>query len=271
MPRAIGDTLMGRLAIRGASTTLALVLTSIAAIPPGYAAPASAARLPVASPSATVGVVAGCVKKRTGVLRILKSPTKDCRRGEKRITWNQTGAAGPIGPAGATGPTGATGQALSVRAADGTVIGSLAGMLPLFAAAVPIFLVLRDGGVWYYLNDGSLMTSSLYTGGAQTVKFTDNGCSGTPSFFTGVPSIPVNLGLAMQGSGRIVTRTNAGVFAAYKIQAQVGTTIAAPTQLYARDGAGACMADVGLVNSGSLWALTAVTPPPSFSGPLTVG
>ncbi|MHB8234666.1 MAG: hypothetical protein ACYDHT_08435 [Solirubrobacteraceae bacterium] len=59
------------------------------------------------------GTLRACVNEE-GVIRLLK-PGKACKRGQKSVSWNQTGpagakgATGAAGPAGATGPGGATG------------------------------------------------------------------------------------------------------------------------------------------------------------------
>ena len=60
-----------------------------------------------------------CVAKAGGA-RLVASGR--CRRGEKAVTWNQTGATGapgPIGPAGDAGPAGAAGAGGSPGAAGG--------------------------------------------------------------------------------------------------------------------------------------------------------
>src|SRR6266536_1207476 len=55
------------------------------------------------------GVVHGCYKTATGLLRVVDSDAGAmCQSGETMLNWNQTG---PQGPAGATGATGATGPA----------------------------------------------------------------------------------------------------------------------------------------------------------------
>lgn len=59
------------------------------------------------------GTLHACANEE-GVIRLLK-PGKTCKRGQKSVSWNQTGpagakgATGAAGPAGATGPVGATG------------------------------------------------------------------------------------------------------------------------------------------------------------------
>ena len=60
------------------------------------------------------GVINACMQKRTGRLRVVSSPGA-CRKGERPLSWNAQGpagppgATGPSGPAGAPGPPGVTG------------------------------------------------------------------------------------------------------------------------------------------------------------------
>ena len=52
-------------------------------------------------------VLRGCVDKRSGALRIVKSGRK-CAKGETVVKWNQKGPVGATGAAGAPGAAGAT-------------------------------------------------------------------------------------------------------------------------------------------------------------------
>jgi hypothetical protein len=55
-------------------------------------------------------VIRACANKRTGALRLAGK----CRRSERSVSWNQTGAQGPrglVGPTGAGGPAGPGGTA----------------------------------------------------------------------------------------------------------------------------------------------------------------
>ena len=49
-----------------------------------------------------------CANKATGVLRLLAKGK--CTAKEDKVTWNQTGVAGPVGPAGPAGAAGAKGE-----------------------------------------------------------------------------------------------------------------------------------------------------------------
>ena len=48
--------------------------------------------------------VKACVKKSTGELRILTGSKTKCKKGWKKISWNQKGDTGPQGNQGAQGP-----------------------------------------------------------------------------------------------------------------------------------------------------------------------
>lgn len=57
------------------------------------------------------GTIRGCVSKK-GQLTVLKKGKKKCRKGQRALSWNQTGRAGAPGQNGSTGPPGpATGPA----------------------------------------------------------------------------------------------------------------------------------------------------------------
>jgi hypothetical protein len=55
------------------------------------------------------GRITGCVNKRSGAARIV-APGKKCKRGEKRINWNQRGPDGVRGAEGVRGPEGPPGS-----------------------------------------------------------------------------------------------------------------------------------------------------------------
>src|SRR5690349_2599042 len=61
------------------------------------------ARIPSSS-----GAITACYSTKTGAARIIDS-AKKCKRGEKKINWNQTGKTGATGQTGPAGPTGAAG------------------------------------------------------------------------------------------------------------------------------------------------------------------
>jgi hypothetical protein len=61
---------------------------------------------------ATTNRLRACVRRRTGIMRMLSGPRQRCRRGERLVTWNvqgPAGAPGPAGPQGTPGPGGPQG------------------------------------------------------------------------------------------------------------------------------------------------------------------
>ena len=55
------------------------------------------------------GVITGCYARSDGNLRIIDE-SRSCRRGEARLTWNESGAQGPAGEAGPQGEQGPQGE-----------------------------------------------------------------------------------------------------------------------------------------------------------------
>ncbi len=68
----------------------------------------------VRAPSRT-GRISACFVARSGHIRLVNSTTR-CRRGERKLTWNQRGPAGVRGPAGATGRAGSKGTSFDANA-----------------------------------------------------------------------------------------------------------------------------------------------------------
>ena len=77
----------------------------------------SATGLAVAAIPDSNGVIHSCYSKSNGSLRVVKG-TK-CRKGEKKLKWNQQGETGPPGPRGAPGAAGPPGAAGTPGAAAG--------------------------------------------------------------------------------------------------------------------------------------------------------
>jgi hypothetical protein len=68
----------------------------------------------VAASPAGAATIHTCVSKKSGAMRIVSARAK-CRGGERKLSWNSSGAAGPAGPGGASGAPGAAGK----QGADG--------------------------------------------------------------------------------------------------------------------------------------------------------
>lgn len=81
----------------------------------------------VSSITGSSDVIKGCVAKKGGALRVVKSGK--CKKGESAVSWNKTGengAGGATGSAGAAGATGATGPA-GADGSSATINGVAAG------------------------------------------------------------------------------------------------------------------------------------------------
>ena len=219
--------------------------------------------------TANAATITGCVNKKTGELRIRqgKAAKKKCPKGWKKLRWNTKGAAGKQGLPGVNGTNGAAGQSglVNLKDATGAVVGQLLGVFPEGGA---IYIVLRDGGYWFYLGSGQLY-------GLFTPKFKANDCSGT-AYLTNSSTSDFSAAqfvALIGGPFRVVFRTlNMGTFgtpSAYK--ANGATEPATAVQLYDRDNTtGTCGAS-GSPFTGTLAALDPVQAPPDFTGPLTIG
>jgi hypothetical protein len=209
----------------------------------------------------------GCVKKKTGELRIRSSAKKKCPKGWKKIHWNTAGPAGKQGLPGTNGTSGVNGLPgpnISVKDASGAVVGQLLGVFPEGGA---IYVVLRDGGIFFYLGSGQLFSF----GTSPTFNATD--CSGTAYVRVSSGFTTAMFAALIGGPFRIVFRTvSAGTFG--PPTAWKGTSSSesvTSTQLYRRNSTtGVCETD-GPVFTGDLVALDQVTAPPDFTGPLTIG
>ncbi|MDR9372509.1 hypothetical protein Q5424_25650, partial [Conexibacter sp. JD483] len=62
----------------------------------------------VRSASSAERRIYACVAGASGTMRVT-SEKRPCRSGERKIAWNQRGAAGAVGPSGAPGAAGAPG------------------------------------------------------------------------------------------------------------------------------------------------------------------
>jgi hypothetical protein len=84
-----------------AAATAAFAAGTLAAV--GIAEATSA---PTKIPDSSSGVITACMVKKTGAVRFINAQAgKTCTSKEKKVTFNQTGPAGPTGPEGATGPS----------------------------------------------------------------------------------------------------------------------------------------------------------------------
>ena len=225
----------------------------------------------VPASAASAKTLTACVNKKTGEMRLRqgKAAKKKCPKGWKKVRWNVQGPAGKQGNPGSNGTNGANGQPgpiINVKDATGAVVGQLVGILPEGGA---FYFVLRDGGLWMYLNDGHLY------GFSSSPKFKTNDCTGTAYLSTTSSQFtPATFAALVGGTFRVVFRTlNAGVFGTSTAWKGTATTetIASSTSLYEFDNAtGTCQLDTSSF-TGTLVALEQVTAPPDFTGPLGIG
>ena len=209
---------------------------------------------------AATGVVTACVKKKTGEVRVLsaKKASKKCKKGWKKVSWNQQGAQGDKGAAGPN---------LLVKDATGKTLGKLLGVLPV---ELTLFQVEIDGGAYSYLPNGSVFPGSPLSGPSPMV-FTDNTCSGT-AFLTLSAALADLFTQSANGPSRIVYRASSpslGPVRAWKFSTTVMDVAAQP--LYELDSSGVCGPSDPATFTGKLGALVPTTAPPDVPGPLTVG
>jgi len=206
-------------------------------------------------PAAQAKTVKVCVKKKSGEMRLLTK--KKCKKGWKKVTWNQKGDTGPQGNQGADGPN------LKVKDGNGATLGTFLGVFP---QGFPLVFVQIDGGAYTYTPNGL-----LYPAGSGSPDFKNNTCSGTAYLTASSPLSAQLLTGSAGGPGRLVYRqTTPNLGAALAWQFTTTTENAVAVQLYELNSAGACVADGGPFN-GILVALSPVTAPQDVPGPLTIG
>ncbi len=208
-------------------------------------------------PAAHAGTITACVKKKTGEVRI----GKKCKKGWKKVTWNQQGA---VGPQGATGPIGPQGPATVVKDSTGKTLGRYLGVLP---TGFSVLMVLVGDGIYVYLPDGRLLGI-----GSSSPSFKTADCSGTAYMRASSESQAALATGSAGGPSRVVyrvTKPALGPASAWKYT----TTKEVVNQVtYSRNEEGTCAAqDGGSPYNGILVALEATPAPADVPGPLTVG
>ncbi len=175
------------------------------------------------------------------------------------------GSAGPKGEQGPAGPKGEQGPAgpeLTVRDAAGTVVGSL--VLQEGGSSIS---VRRDGGIYVYQPSGLLIPVG-------NPQYLTNTCTGTAFVFaSSVRGTLEQVGQTIGSSVRIVSRaflTGGGLGPALAWKGSgVAAEYVSQAVYYVHHMTGVCTANGSF--TGKLVRLDPVTPPPDFSGPLTVG
>jgi hypothetical protein len=155
---------------------------------------------------------------------------------------------------------------LKVLNADGSVLGTLAGVLP---SGISIFQVIIDGGIYTYLPSGQVYP---FTGFSPSYK--NNACTGTP-YVEADDQAEADLLFSNLAGGpsRITYRTTAGGNLGPVSAWQFTTTNESVVgqNLWERDDTGACGLTSSSPFTGVLIALDPVTAPPDGTGPLTIG
>ena len=199
--------------------------------------------------------VTACVKKKTGTVRIVTA-AKKCKKGWKKVSWDQTGATGPQGPQGATGPE------LMVKSGDGAVLGRFLGVYP---AGISIFFVQINGGIFLYGANGQVLPLV-----SQSADYKNSSCTGTPVVQANDPIYRDIFTKSAGGPTRITYRQSTPAVGAIRAWEYTPTVETVNQQLYKWSPSNTCVAD-GAVYNGQVVQLREVAPPQDVPGPLTIG
>ena len=193
-----------------------------------------------------------CVKKKSGEMRLLKK--KKCKKGWKKVTWNQKGATDPQGDQGAQGPN------LTVKDGTGAVLGKFVGLYP---AGFTLMFVEIAGGIYLYTPNGQVFPAL-----SGSPSFKTNTCNGTAYLRSSSPQTTQLYTGSAGGPSRILYRATTpapGPISAWEIT--TSTEVVNQT-MYILSNAGVCTADGN--HNGTIVALQSVTPPADVPGPLTI-
>ena len=210
--------------------------------------------------------IVACANKKTGALRIAY---KACTKKENSISWGLDGPQGISGPQGIAGPQGGTGQAgpsgldktgsAVIRDANGKVVN---GVIQIFAETRN-FYSLVDDGMWYFsLNTG---TPALVNGDDPFV-YRNSSCTGEHllASYLSNPSISDYYNLQLRTP---VNQLGGGV-KFYKLNSTIPIELNGYTHLI--NYLGEC-AEYPIGYSPTYgFAVTEVTPVPTFPAPLTL-
>lgn len=219
----------------------------------------------VATPASPAGAatVKACVNKKSGDIRFLTGTKKrKCKKGWKKITWNQQGAQGPQGP---QGNTGATGPKMVAKDGSGNVIGPLASVYPIGGA---YFSILVNGGVYLYEPSGRVVP-------VITPVYKQADCSGTPYVDTTSAETRDIYVAGVGSSARFTYRATTptwGATSAYAMSGSSESNVApAPAiALYERDSSGTCVLESAAFNGYLITLTPQASPPADVTGPITI-
>lgn len=185
-----------------------------------------------------------CVKKKTGQIRFVK-PTKKCKKGWKRVTWNTTG------------------PDWVVKDRNGTTLGRFSGYYA--TGLVPELVVTADdGGIFRYGMDGILDNDNGF------LNFRDAACT-QAAVFDPVAANLQKYVRAAGGAGRAVFQvTGAPVASAYRVDsATTASAAVAANSLFEKNSTtGVCTP--AMHPAGFIVPLADAAPPVIATPPLSV-
>ncbi len=153
-----------------------------------------------------------CVKKSSGEMRLLTK--KKCKKGWKKITWNQKGSTGPQGDQGAQGPN------LTVKRAASP-------------AGIPLMFVEINGGIFLYGPNGQIFPASR--------RRQTSTCDG--HLESSSPQTTQLITQSAGGPGRIMHRVTNPAPGAIKAWSLTATTETVNQMMYKLNDTGACVVD----------------------------
>jgi hypothetical protein len=181
--------MLGRLAVRVRPRTLLRSRASIGALALVVGVVLGGTSIALAAIPDPSGLIHGCVRNLSGVLRIIDPSTgASCNASETALNFNQKGAQGPAGPRGAQGPAGAQGP----RGPQ----GAQGAQGPAGSAGVSGYQVVQSAGASsaadFKVQAATCPAGKKVVGGGGFTGF-DTGLSGTVDHVTIHVSTPISL------------------------------------------------------------------------------
>lgn len=163
-----------------AAATAAFAAGTIAAV--GIAQATSA---PTKIPDSSTGVITACMVKKTGAVRFINAQAgKTCTKKEKKVTFSQTGPAGPTGAQGPVGPS-------NTIVKNNTTAVSIDNLLVLVDSPPKnrVVAMTLPAGSYTLMGTTSIKTTNATTDGVSCVlEATSGTVSTTPAVFTYNPA-----------------------------------------------------------------------------------
>ena len=209
--------------------------------------------------------IVACANKKTGALRIAY---KVCTKKENSVSWGISGPQGIAGPQGISGPQGGTGQAgpsgldktgsAVIKDANAETVN---GVVQIFAETRTFYSLVNDG-IWYF----SMSTGNPVPLNNDPLIYKNNNCTGVylMSSYLATPSVSDYYNLQLRVPGY---QTN-GEYKFYKLNSITPTDATGYTHFV--DEFGQCIAFTPDTLPLYGFAVTEVTPVPSFPAPMTL-